>query len=124
MRGGGSRWVRPEVFPTVAVVVAAIGMNIFCLARNALGNPDVRFSKEERASGYLENYKEGKKYKYHALREYVSKQEPGRVMPRIDAALDGLRKYGLTMVPDLVHLKEFLLRLARMIQFNLLTPIL
>ncbi|KAL2632558.1 hypothetical protein R1flu_004037 [Riccia fluitans] len=75
----------------MAVMAGALGLNIFCVVRNVIGHPDIRFSKEERASGYQENFKEGKKYKYHALREFVSKRKP-QVMPGIDAALAGLRK--------------------------------
>lgn len=39
-----------------------------------------RISKEDRAAGVLENYKEGKAYKQHGLREYVQKCEP-QIMP-------------------------------------------
>ncbi|BBN06859.1 hypothetical protein MPTK1_3g24440 [Marchantia polymorpha subsp. ruderalis] len=91
MGHGGNRWVRPEVYPIVAVMAFALGINVFSIARNAIGHPDVRISKEDRGAGYLENFKEGKNYKLHGLRKYLTDKDH-EVMPGINSALGGFKK--------------------------------
>lgn len=42
-----------------------------------------RISKEDRAAGVLENYKEGEAYKMHGLRSFVKNHEP-QIMPGVN----------------------------------------
>ncbi|CAK9261375.1 unnamed protein product [Sphagnum jensenii] len=74
------RWIKPEIFPLFAAMGAALGICGFAIARNIAINPDVRISKEDRAAGILDNYKEGKTYKDHGLREYLKDCSP-EIMP-------------------------------------------
>jgi len=74
------RWIKPEIYPLFLAIGAALGICGYAMARNLAINPDVRISKEDRAAGVLDNYKEGKAYKQHGLREYLGKCEP-QIMP-------------------------------------------
>ncbi|GBG79358.1 hypothetical protein CBR_g29506 [Chara braunii] len=75
-----SYWIRPEVYPLFAAVGAAVGLCGFHLTRMATSSPDVRVTKESRAAGVLENFEEGRSYKYHPLRELVKNVKP-EIMP-------------------------------------------
>ncbi|KAI5572955.1 hypothetical protein POPTR_010G055300v4 [Populus trichocarpa] len=78
-----SRWIRPEVFPLFASVGVAVGICGMQLLRNITTNPEVRVTKENRAAGVLDNFKEGEKYAEHGLRKYVRKRTP-QIMPSIN----------------------------------------
>jgi len=80
------RWIRPEIFPLFAAIGAALGICGFAIARNIAINPDVRISKEDRTAGILDNYKEGKLYKDHGLREYLKHCKP-EIMPTLNSYL-------------------------------------
>ncbi|XP_078441193.1 uncharacterized protein LOC144711145 [Wolffia australiana] len=79
----GSRWLRPEVYPLFVTVGAAVGLCGFCLVRNITSNPDVRVTKEKRTAGVLENFKEGKQYREHGLRNFL-RTRPPEIMPSIN----------------------------------------
>jgi len=81
---GGSRWIRPEVYPLFAAMGIAVGICSFSLARNIMINPEVRVNKQGRAAGVLENFDEGKKYSQHALRKFVRNKKP-EIMPSINS---------------------------------------
>ncbi|KAJ6430330.1 hypothetical protein OIU84_021684 [Salix udensis] len=78
-----SRWIRPEVFPLFASVGVAVGICAMQLVRNISSNPDVRVTKENRAAGVLDNFKEGEKYAEHGLRKFVRNKTP-QIMPSIN----------------------------------------
>ncbi|KAJ8773644.1 hypothetical protein K2173_005890 [Erythroxylum novogranatense] len=80
---GGSRWIRPEVFPLFAAVSVAVGICGMQLVRNICINPEVRVSKDKRAAGVLENFEEGEKYAEHGLRKYV-RGRPSQIMPSVN----------------------------------------
>ncbi|XP_054807457.1 uncharacterized protein LOC129309769 [Prosopis cineraria] len=81
--GGGSKWIRPEVWPLFAAVGVAVGICGMQLVRNITINPEVRVTKENRAAGVLENYAEGEKYAEHGLRKFVRNKAP-QIMPSIN----------------------------------------
>ena len=81
---GGSRWIRPEVYPLFAAMGVAVGICSFQLVRNICINPEVRVNKQSRAAGVLENFEEGKKYSDHALRKLVRGRKP-EIMPNINS---------------------------------------
>ncbi|KAG0555419.1 hypothetical protein KC19_12G167900 [Ceratodon purpureus] len=68
------RWIIPEVYPIVVVIGTALGLCGTAILRNASINPDVRINKDDRAAGWLENYKEGRAYKDSAHRRFFSRQ--------------------------------------------------
>ncbi|KAF8399891.1 hypothetical protein HHK36_015761 [Tetracentron sinense] len=78
-----NRWLRPEVYLLFAAVGAAVGICGMQLARNICTNPDVRFTKENRAAGVLENFAEGERYAEHSLRKFVRNRIP-EIMPSIN----------------------------------------
>ncbi|KAI5569132.1 hypothetical protein POPTR_012G074900v4 [Populus trichocarpa] len=80
---GGSRWLRPEVYPLFAAVGVAVGICGFQLARNICINPEVRVTKQNRAAGVLDNFSEGEKYSEHGLRKLVRNRSP-QIMPSIN----------------------------------------
>ncbi|KAJ6903807.1 hypothetical protein NC652_021894 [Populus alba x Populus x berolinensis] len=78
-----SRWIRPEVFPLFASVGVAVGICAMQLVRNICTNPEVRVTKENRAAGVLDNFKEGENYAEHGLRKFVRNKTP-QIMPSIN----------------------------------------
>ncbi|CAK7329002.1 unnamed protein product [Dovyalis caffra] len=80
---GGSRWLRPEVYPLFAAVGLAIGICGFQLARNICINPEVRVTKQNRAAGVLDNFSEGEKYSQHGLRKF-SRNKSHEIMPSVN----------------------------------------
>ncbi|XP_024366023.2 uncharacterized protein [Physcomitrium patens] len=84
------RWIKPEIYPLFAAIGAALGICGYSMARNLAINPDVRITKEDRAAGVLENYKEGEAYKMHGLRKYLQQQEP-QIMPGINNYFSGAK---------------------------------
>ncbi|KAM1303749.1 hypothetical protein ACFX2F_021520 [Malus domestica] len=78
-----SRWIRPEVFPLFAAVGVAVGICGMQLVRNITSNPEVRFTKQNRTAGVLENHEEGERYAEHGLRKYVRTRAP-QIMPSIN----------------------------------------
>ncbi|KAG6759097.1 hypothetical protein POTOM_035564 [Populus tomentosa] len=72
-----------EVFPLFASVGVAVGICGMQLLRNITTNPDVRVTKENRAAGVLDNFKEGEKYAEHGLRKYVRNRTP-QIMPSLN----------------------------------------
>nr|KAJ0191539.1 hypothetical protein LSAT_V11C800449140 [Lactuca sativa] len=77
------RWVKPEVYPLMIPIVGVLGLVATQLVRNISTNPDVRVTKENRAAGILENFKEGEKYAEHGLRKFVRGRTP-QIMPSIN----------------------------------------
>ncbi|KAH7440398.1 hypothetical protein KP509_04G105300 [Ceratopteris richardii] len=73
--GGGFRWIRPEVYPLVAVVATALGICGFSVGRNLTTHPEVRINKKDRQAGYLENFK-GEKYRQTSLHTLVKDCSP------------------------------------------------
>ncbi|KAJ7570507.1 hypothetical protein O6H91_01G123200 [Diphasiastrum complanatum] len=82
------RWIKPEVYPLFLTVGTAVGLCGFMIVRNLSSHPDVRIDKEGRAAGLLENYREGKQYKDHAVRRFVSGHKP-EIMPGINKYFSG-----------------------------------
>lgn len=79
-----------QIYPLFAAIGAALGICGYSMARNLAINPDVRITKEDRAAGVLENYKEGEAYKMHGLRKYLQQQEP-QIMPGINNYFSGAK---------------------------------
>ncbi|KAJ0094665.1 hypothetical protein Patl1_16862 [Pistacia atlantica] len=79
----GSKWIRPEVYPLLGALGAAVGMCSFQLVRNICINPEVRLLKEKRSAGVLDNFEEGKRYAEHGLRKFVHQRAP-QIMPSIN----------------------------------------
>ncbi|GMY26455.1 putative UDP-glycosyltransferase 90A1-like [Fagus crenata] len=77
------RWLRPEVYPLFAAVGVAVGICGMQLIRNICTNPEVRVTKENRAAGVLDNFKEGEKYSQHGLRKFVRNKSP-QIMPSVN----------------------------------------
>ncbi|KAL3575263.1 hypothetical protein D5086_023364 [Populus alba] len=84
---GGSRWLRPEVYPLFAAVGVAVGICGFQLARNICFNPEVRVTKQNRAAGVLDNFSEGEKYSEHGLRKLVRNSWVHSKVKRISVAV-------------------------------------
>ncbi|KAG0579235.1 hypothetical protein KC19_4G083800 [Ceratodon purpureus] len=84
------RWIKPEIYPLFLAIGTALGICGYAMARNLAINPDVRISKEDRAAGVLENYKEGEAYKMHGLRAFVGKHEP-QIMPGVNNYFSGAK---------------------------------
>nr|XP_024372549.1 uncharacterized protein LOC112280874 isoform X2 [Physcomitrium patens] len=82
-------WVM-VIYPLFFAIGAALGICGYAMARNLAINPDVRITKEDRAAGVLENYKEGEAYKMHGLRAYVRQQEP-QIMPGFNNYFSGAK---------------------------------
>jgi hypothetical protein len=64
-------WVRPEVYPLVVTMVAAVSLSGFQITRSLTSNPDVRVVKADRSSGLLEDekfFKEGESFFNHRVR--------------------------------------------------------
>ncbi|KAK3439980.1 hypothetical protein EUGRSUZ_B00320 [Eucalyptus grandis] len=80
----GNRWIRPEVYPLFAAVGVAVGICGFSLVRHICINPEVRVTKENRAAGVLDNFKEGEKYAEHSLRKFVRNRSP-EIMPSLNS---------------------------------------
>ncbi|KAG0575909.1 hypothetical protein KC19_5G039100 [Ceratodon purpureus] len=73
-----------EILPMAAVVGAT-----FFVSRNLSINPDVRINKDDRAAGVLDNYEEGRMYRDHEFRKYLSMQHK-TVMPAFNDRLTGI----------------------------------
>ncbi|WCJ36019.1 B12D protein [Euphorbia peplus] len=80
---GGSRWIRPEVYPLFASVGVAVGICGFQLVRNLCINPEVRITKQNRTAGVLDNFAEGRQYSEHFVRRYVRNKSP-EIMPSLN----------------------------------------
>ncbi|KAF9621110.1 hypothetical protein IFM89_016604 [Coptis chinensis] len=78
-----AKWMRPEVYPLLAPVVAVAGLCSMQLVRNLRTNPEVRVTKQNRAAGVLDNFAEGEKYTEHFLRKYVRNRSP-EIMPSLN----------------------------------------
>ncbi|XP_065873327.1 uncharacterized protein [Euphorbia lathyris] len=75
---GGSRWIRPEVFPLFASVGVAVGICAMQLVRNICTNPEVR------TAGILDNHAEGERYSQHFVRKFVRNKSP-EIMPSVNS---------------------------------------
>ncbi|XP_065873326.1 uncharacterized protein [Euphorbia lathyris] len=84
---GGSRWIRPEVFPLFASVGVAVGICAMQLVRNICTNPEVsthKFRLEHRTAGILDNHAEGERYSQHFVRKFVRNKSP-EIMPSVNS---------------------------------------
>ncbi|KAG7986437.1 hypothetical protein I3843_03G079200 [Carya illinoinensis] len=77
------RWMKPEIYPLLVPMVFVTSLCTFQLARNILGNPDVRVNKSHRLKGVLDNEEEGEKYVEHGFRRFLRTRRP-EVMPAIN----------------------------------------
>mmetsp|Transcript_16214 Transcript_16214/g.50941 ORF Transcript_16214/g.50941 Transcript_16214/m.50941 type:complete len:138 (-) Transcript_16214:1142-1555(-) len=64
-------WVKPEIYPLIVTMGAAISLSAYCMARNLMINPDVNILKERRMNGYNTDFKEGEAYRDHSIRQCV-----------------------------------------------------
>mmetsp|Transcript_16215 Transcript_16215/g.50951 ORF Transcript_16215/g.50951 Transcript_16215/m.50951 type:complete len:101 (-) Transcript_16215:1142-1444(-) len=79
-------WVKPEIYPLIVTMGAAISLSAYCMARNLMINPDVNILKERRMNGYNTDFKEGEAYRDHSIRQAVAPGGPlsGSMMESIN----------------------------------------
>jgi hypothetical protein len=84
-------WVRPEVYPLVATMTAAVALCTFQCTRSLVSNPDVRVSKADRSASVLEDerfFKEGESFFNHRVRRFAQSTKAS-LYPGINEKLGG-----------------------------------
>eukprot|EP00793_Prasinoderma_coloniale_P004601 PRCOL_00000362-RA len=80
------KWNEVAAYPLIVVIGAAASVCAFQCSRHLTSSPDVRINKADRAAGYLENFKEGARFKDHALKR-LFKGRSRQVMGPINSAM-------------------------------------
>jgi hypothetical protein len=79
----------PSLFPCFHSLAPRLG-EFVVKQRIITGVWFYRISKEDRAAGVLDNYKEGETYKNHGLRSFVANHEP-QIMPGVNNYFSGAK---------------------------------